>query len=1357
MAVIRNLNEIIQNLIDHFRVSQPDLDTKVGTAARDLFVDGPSSQLALLYQELSSISDQQSFRLISGSDLDKLAKNFGVTRKAAYPSSGIALLTFNSIDATININKGDLITASNGFSYAVQNGISVTPSLINFYKSVATKFANNLDFIGIKDKYAVEVTVQATTSGSAGDISKYSLVRTNIPGVSNATNVYNFSGGQDSESDAIFRDRILAKFNGSNIGTAIGYRNTALATNGVTDTYVVEPGDVLMTRDGTIVSTANDGTKTVVSEGTGGKVDLIILGTSLTENVDSFIYQDKSNKRDPSDPKNIIILGQITGDENKTINKKRVDNIKNKTLPAQPVQELLEVTGSLSGTFKEKTIDSYGRISGNYELKKDTGTYAGSPWGFDSFHFISDHISDFSEDKIKGQFNGQDQLTFSDVLKISNVQQNVSITNENSPVTSDRSIIQLLHTPTTNVTRVFNVNTGERYLISNQNLDGTGSINTTGRIKISGNTLPTTSDTLQVDYNWVVSYDQYADFDGRIFTNNYRTVNDSVDWGYSSLVKLEKIKFALNASSTSFVGTSSQSVSSIINCYKFNNYKGSVSLVNSGTFAGRLSVVINNIVDEPKTVDFVNLTNSGTDIYNTAENNGLFSVATEVVGIDIRYVLTIILPTDTSASAGNLVSVYTDKFDTFNVTSSSGNVSGSQITIPASNITTSATELYLYVNYIASTQNLLSITTPSLPASHTSNGFELNKNVGQNNYFNNNLSRKEILVVQQNLSLQNYIELSISDIDTLLTSNGVVSVIRIIDNKELWNSGNIGSITTSSNKYQLILNGYNVPAIGDRVLVIYYANDTKRYQPTTFENDLIKYNLSSLSENLSNNTFYTTIQSFNSESGLTFSVLDPDTNNVLASNTDGYVVALNSMNATFGSALTNFAIPNITSKKVKISGGLISDNNGMFDITAYDVNTNSITIENIYSNINKKQVSIIRMSDGKELWSSSGTINVTGNTLSFPKSTNALINDNVVTLVYNYKNIKKFASRLSVAISDQTVNTGVISIFGTTVTKSADTVFTATSTGLKQNIFEAIRKALKLQSTAPVQSNIKLVKIAKLEKVTTVSLGSDEILSVLATYDIKWSKLRDNSFYSDEFIEDLSLGDFDFTLPSTTNNINNNIAIGDKLRITFYYSTTNDLENLNFTRNGVLYTNKSFALIDKMYISSGFTSSQSTKLTVGYFNQPILGSRYKVFYDYTAPKQNERVTIRYNYNKLINNVTFNVETSRPINADVLVKQAVEIPVNMTMNIVVSDTYKNSVNIVLQNVKDKMLSALTSNSLGQIIDSSDLINLAYTVDGVDRARVLAFNKEGLIGQSLSLTANQNEYFAPSLITINSENR
>lgn len=1370
MVTIRNTNEIILSLIDFFRLSQPDLDVKPGTVARDLFIEAPSSQLALLYEELSNISNLQSLRLVVGSDLDKLAKNFGIIRRQSTPATGVGLLTFSSIPAPININKGDIIIANNGFAYSVNSGIAITTNATNYYKSVATKLRDQLDVIGISDQYAVEVTVTASSAGSAGNIGKYALNRTTISGVSNVTNINAFVGGTDQEDDSTFRNRVLAAFGGSSVGTALGYLNAAMSTTGVSDAVVIEPGNPLMTRDGTDVRINSDGSRTITSEGSGGKVDVVILGSNLIENTESVIYHDKSNTNDPTSNKNNIVLGQISGDENKTINRRRIDNLKNGQLPIQPVDSIVQVSGSISGSnFVPKSVDSYGRVTGNYELIKDTGNFGGGPWGFDTFHWVSNYISINGEDKSKGQFNGQDTLAYVDTFSIPQAQQFVSITNENSTVTTDRSIIQLLHYPSTNVTRVFNVNTGERYIVSSQNYDNTGTYNTTGRIKITGNTLPSPSDILQVDYSWVVNFDQYSDYDGLIGTSNPRDVTDSIDWGYSSVVRNERIVFTKDSSNSYFIGTASHPISSVISVNNYSERDGIVTRLTSGVYANRLAVIVYNYPIEPITVDSIQLKNTNSEIYLTAQNNGLFITESVVVGIEVLYNITVILPTDTSAGVGDIVSVSLDSQDVYFSSTTSGSFNSNQITIPVSLIDTTASSITMKANYIAFVSDLFYATTTSLPASRGGNGFSLLNSNGFNNSSVVNTSRREHQTVLLRLSNTYYVELSINSVDFSLAANQIISIIRLSDNEELWNSDSPGSITVGgSGNYQLILSGLNTPLANDRCLIIYYATDIRRFQPFSYSNEIIKTRTEQLAIDPVTGRMIVYLNKFVAQAAaLKFEVIEPNSDLVLYTVTDGYLT-VNTSSANIGSLTSGnmlaclAAIPDLISKKIRISLAIDPNNNGYYDVVSYNLLDDTITIRNIFDNIESDQISIIKISDGQELWNSTGIIQLSSNRVLLPINSTIHLGDAVFVNIFRYFNLRRSPTRLIGTIVDQIVNTGVISVQGTTLSKAENIIFTATKSGLTQNLLEAVKKAMGLATSASVPSNIKLAKLIKLEKVIPVSANSDEVLQVSATYDVTNTTIQSNLLYSDEMLCDSTLQNLEFILPSTQNNTLNlstrNLpAIGDKLRVTFYYTTDNDSENFLYTRNGTLYTNKKFAFINKIMVSSGFRSSQSTRFTATSFTQPALGSRYKVFYNYTSPKQNERITIRYNYNKLVSDVTFNIESTRPINADVLVRGAKVVQVDLTMNVVISSDFTSSTTTVLQNLRNKLVTALTASQLGTVVDSVTLINVAQSVPGIARARILYFNKSGYSGQVLKIQAQEDEFFAPNNIIINTETR
>lgn len=1079
MVHIRRQQEIIQTIKEYLRTLQPNLDTKDGTVAGDLFVSNIAVQIAKIYEDIQTVSNLQSIRFVAGQDLDRLGSNFSVVRGIGTKAAGSALLTWSSMPADIPVSRGSTISARNGQTFVVRSDVIFLEANQNTYKAIASQYRSDLDSLGITDTFAAEILVEAAVSGEQGNISKYSLTSTSITSVSNVTNISTFNGGTFAESDANFRNRIIGALSSANTGTAVAYKNVALADNAVIDAVVIEPGDDLMIRDGTVVFVSEDGTRTIVSEGTGGKVDIYIFGLRLTEILDSYIYLDKSNTGDPTNVANNFVLGQIDGDENKTLNRKRLDNLASGNLPDQPVNNILQVLGSASGgNFIEKTTDSLGRVSGNYELLKDTGSYAGSVWGFDKLHWISDRISNFPEDKTKGTFNGQDSLGFSDVTEIVSCEQRVSVTNENSSVSqADRSIIQLKHYPIINISRVFNLTTGETYIISNQNVDGTGPRNATGRIKISGSSLPGLSDTLQVDYTWVKQFDPNFDFDNRYDSENLRSTVDSVDWGYSNNVAREEA--TIIDTSGLLTVTTEHPISAVVSVNKVTTeYPVSVTQVE-----GRLAVIVPDAVEN---VVSVIRDSDGADIWNTSKNDGSFRAAT------------IFLPTDQLAQFGDVVTVVYNANDIYNTDGYNGSFSNNTITI-ATQPTVSGGDS-VEVNYIANINILVPpITLSELPLLRNLNSF--------------------------NSKLQ-------TDIGT---------------------------------------------------------------QPST------------------------------------------------------YIYLSNEVFQNLRKAPSNIGL--------QLSGSI-----------------------------------------------SKGTLNVRGDTI--------------------YR---------------------VISVVPVGIT------------GLNINLYNAIQSAIGLNSNETLPSNVRVGRVISTAKVTTTN--SLDVLSTDFTYDIKQYQIQDNDLSKDDSVKNVSLQRYEFTLPASLDNLSNVPTVGDRLQIEYYYVVENDSENVSFSQPGLQYTQKSFINVESISISSGFTSAASANatLTVTNLNQPKLGSRYRANYDYLAPKSNERISIRYNLNQLVGDVQLAVENTRMIGADVLVKEATAIPIDVTLNVVVTKDFTNSSATVQENVKDVITTFVTQDSLGTTLDSSDLIAAAYGVTGVDRVRVLAFNRSGQAGQVLSITAGKNEYIESGVITINIETR
>lgn len=1077
MSRVRSENEIISNLLDFFRVAQPSLDTKPGTVARDLAINGVSLQISRLYDELSRVATLQSLRLALGADLDRLADNFAIRRNKGSKATGPAVFTFSSLDADISIPKGSSITARNGAVFVVTSSTTVSAVLATQYKATASRLRSDLDYANISDEYAVEVLVEANSPGIQANISKFTLSGVSIPGVNNVVNVVPFGGGKAAEDDGTFRSRILSVFSGANTGTALGYRNAVKSSPAVKDALVIEPGDSLMTRDGTQVTIAEDGTRTVIAEGSGGKVDVIVFGIKLNDAVDSFIYRDLSNTGDPTNSKNDFVLGQILGEKDKTVTRRRLDNIAAGILPAQPINNIVQVSGSISGgNFVEEVIDELGRSTGNYRLVRDTGAYGGSPWGFDRLHWIDDHIRGLSEDKAKQSFNGQDALGFSDVSEIKTVTQNIGILSENGKVDpANRASIQLAHSPITNVTRVLNVTTNERYVVANQNPDGTGSINKTGRILISGKSLPTVSQILQVDYTWILSFDPSFDYDNRITNNNARPVQDSVDWGFSNLVRREPATLASAGSYLSFATV--HPISAIVSVNTYVSESGTV-----GLSSDRLSIVVGNTITN---VVSVIRTSDGAELWNISKLDGTFSGQT------------IFLPSDTSAMYLDPVSIVYNPTDVYNATTQ-GSFSGNTVTIVPSTEAVAGT--LVECTYVANVSTVLPSTLiAALPALRSSNAF-----------------------------------------------------------------------TTASSG-----------AIGN--------------QPTT------------------------------------------------------------------------------------------------------------------------------------HMFSSPGVIAA---------------------------NLRQAPSNLALTI-DGSISPGIITVAGTTITRVESAVFTVSNNGLKQDLSTALRTALKLSSKSTIPTNVRVARIVSVERVTTTS--AFEVISVDHVYDVKGYRLLDNSYVKSECVSDSFLSKTEFVLPSTVENLAKWPTVGQRLRVTFYYTTSADSENVAFSKSGKLYTNKRFAIVDSIAVSSGFTSgnSASATLTVANLNQPTSNSRYKATYDYLSPKVNERITIRFRYDQVISDATLAIESTRPINADVLAKSSNPVLVDVTMKIGITEEFINNSVIVKQNVQDVLTTFLNSTSLNTKIDASDLIDQVYNVSGVDSARILFFNKNGKTGSALSITAQKNEYIRANNVKVDLE--
>jgi hypothetical protein len=162
-------------------------------------------------------------------------------------------------------------------------------------------------------------------------------------------------------------------------------------------------------------------------------------------------------------------------------------------------------------------------------------------------------------------------------------------------------------------------------------------------------------------------------------------------------------------------------------------------------------------------------------------------------------------------------------------------------------------------------------------------------------------------------------------------------------------------------------------------------------------------------------------------------------------------------------------------------------------------------------------------------------------------------------------------------------------------------------------------------------------------------------------------------------------------------------------------------------------------------------------LILSALNQPNLSDQYFIDYDFISPKEGERITISYNINKLILDSTTEIERVRPITADVLVKEAEKILVDVSGTILINDDAIGNTDSIVEGVANAVTNLLSTTSLGGTIDYSDVISVAAAQSGVDSVNISIFNETELAGRRPFVRALDNQYISPGVISFEAVSR
>lgn len=184
--------QITDQMIQALTLTEPDLDTSVGTTVRKM-LDAVAEAIAAGYSDKVLLDYQYDINAKSGSDLDDFVSLFGFSRLAAKRSTGS--VTFSrTLPPAPNVAPAILIAIGTQLATGDSTPIVVStmvPAILPAGQTTLT------------------VPVQAVIGGAIGNIAASSLVRkvTPLDGIPNFTNPSALTGGTDPESDEQLRNR----------------------------------------------------------------------------------------------------------------------------------------------------------------------------------------------------------------------------------------------------------------------------------------------------------------------------------------------------------------------------------------------------------------------------------------------------------------------------------------------------------------------------------------------------------------------------------------------------------------------------------------------------------------------------------------------------------------------------------------------------------------------------------------------------------------------------------------------------------------------------------------------------------------------------------------------------------------------------------------------------------------------------------------------------------------------------------------------------------------------------------------------------------------------------------------------
>jgi len=245
-----NITTLLDDIKNFIKSKNPTLDIQTGSDLYDLIIHGNSFAIGEIYNQLQIIENLQSIATTTGSDLDRIARNYNLSRKSAIPATGEITLYASSITADTIIPAGTTVGTKSSASVTGINFKTVGDYNI-LLSSKAFYFNSNTG------RYEITIPIQCVVDGIQGnvDANTITVLQSSVSQITGCVNYSQTSGGAEEETDRDLQERCSLSWVTSSVGTRDGYKKLMLDSEIVSDAFAVSPFDTDSVRDGVDIYT----------------------------------------------------------------------------------------------------------------------------------------------------------------------------------------------------------------------------------------------------------------------------------------------------------------------------------------------------------------------------------------------------------------------------------------------------------------------------------------------------------------------------------------------------------------------------------------------------------------------------------------------------------------------------------------------------------------------------------------------------------------------------------------------------------------------------------------------------------------------------------------------------------------------------------------------------------------------------------------------------------------------------------------------------------------------------------------------------------------------------------------------